>query len=78
MTFYLCDLEDHCKNSPGCFRCGGECRHTTNVGHAVYGECKHPEKEPDRFEVETFETVGRATAYYWEKERGNAKKEDKA
>lgn len=75
MIFYTCDLQDHCSGAAFCSKNGGDCHHTTNAKHAINGECKNPEKEPDRFVSETYDTKGingnDTAVYYWEKDGFN-------
>lgn len=75
MTFYFCDLQDHCCGSPNCSRNGGPCKHTTKPDHAINGECKMPIKEPARFEAETFNTGFSEVTYFWERDPKEKKEE---
>ena len=53
---YLCDgKREKCSGRPGCYFSGnpeGECKHTTDAGHAIHGALQSgedPADYPDRF-----------------------------
>lgn len=52
LVFYLCNgTNPHCCNCAGCYKHGGECRHTRNLEYATTEFCVDPTNCPDRFEA---------------------------
>lgn len=68
---YLCDgKKERCGGRSGCFYDApkrGDCKHTTDPGHALHAPCPEPQKHPERFEPVRDKDNG-AIMYYYEKD----------
>lgn len=69
MVAYICNQKRECCNTCDCAKNGGDCIYTFDPESALNGETKFPQKEPDRFEAQTFEVDNgnKSVTYYWER-----------